>query len=329
MTVADAPVVRDRSSGASERRMRLLRWLREYAVLIALLVLFVALAVSGRNFLSVPNLLNVLRQAAIVGVIALAMTFVFIGGGFDLSVGSIFALGGALAAGLAQDLPVPLAFVLAMLAGGLIGLANGLVITKVRINPFVTTLASLQIVAGVALLYTGAKPIRVDDEAFSWLGKGVIADVPVPALILVGLFLLSWFVLDRTRYGRYVYSIGSSSETSRLAGIDVDLYRTSTYVLTGVAAAFSGIIFASRISVGAADVGGNIALSAIAAVLVGGTSLLGGEGAIWRTGVGVMFFALLLNGFNLLNVPAFWQDITSGAIILVTVGFDAYSRSRR
>lgn len=322
-------VARGKGRDATDPRLRALRWFREYAVLVALIILFVLLSLSGRNFLSVPNLLNVLRQAAPVGIIALAMTFVFIGGGFDLSVGSVFALGGALAAGLSLTFPVPVAFAIALLAGALIGIANGLIITKVGINPFVATLGSLQIVAGVALLYTGARPIRVDDEAFSWLGKGLIADVPVPAIILVGLFFFSWFVLDRTRYGRYIFSIGSSSDASRLAGINVDLYRTSTYMLTGIAAAFAGILFASRISVGAADVGAGIELSAIAAVLVGGTSLLGGEGAIWRTGVGVLFFALLLNGFNLLNVPAFWQDITSGIIILVTVGVDAYSRSRR
>jgi ribose transport system permease protein len=329
MTAAQRPMAPGDRRDGRDWRLVALRWFREYAVVVALVILFVLLSISGRNFLSVPNLLNVLRQAAPVGIIALAMTFVFIGGGFDLSVGSVFALGGALAAGLSLTLPVPLAFALALLAGGLIGLANGLVITKVGINPFVATLGSLQIVAGAALLYTGARPIRVDDEAFSWLGKGLIFGVPVPAIILVSLFFISWFVLERTRYGRYIFSIGSSSEASRLAGMHVDRYRTSTYVLTGVAAAFSGILFASRISVGAADVGGGIELAAIAAVLVGGTSLLGGEGAIWRTGVGVLFFALLLNGFNLLNVPAFWQDITSGAIILITVGVDAYSRSRR
>jgi ribose transport system permease protein len=322
-TVSDPAAVR------RARRMKTIRFIREYAVLVALVVLFVGLSLSGKNFLTVPNLLNVLRQASIVGVIALAMTFVFIGGGFDLSVGAIFALGGALAAGLTLSFGVPVAFTVTLLVGGAIGLVNGLVITKVRINPFVTTLGMLQIVGGAALLYTSAKPIRVDDEAFSWLGKGTIAGIPVPAIILVALIYISWFVLDRTRYGRYIFSIGSSSEASRLAGINVDVYRTSTYVLTGVAAAFAGIMFASRISVGAADVGAGIELAAIAAVLVGGTSLLGGEGAIWRTGVGVLFFALLFNGFNLLNVQSFWQDIASGAIILITVGVDAWSRSRR
>lgn len=331
-TAASAPPpapVLDEAARRRARRMRTIRFIREYAVVVALVLLFIGLSLSGKNFLTVPNLLNVLRQASIVGVIALAMTFVFIGGGFDLSVGAIFALGGALAAGLTLNFGVPIAFAATLIVGGLIGLANGLVITKVRINPFVTTLGTLQIVGGAALLYTGARPIRVEDDAFAWLGKGTIEGIPVPAIILVALFAISWFVLDRTRYGRYIFSIGSSSEASRLAGIDVDRYRTSTYVLTGIAASFAGIIFASRISVGAADVGAGIELAAIAAVLVGGTSLLGGEGAIWRTGVGVLFFALMFNGFNLLNVQSFWQDITSGAIILITVGVDAWSRTRR
>ncbi|PDQ35060.1 MAG: hypothetical protein B5766_08005 [Candidatus Lumbricidophila eiseniae] len=303
--------------------------LRNYAVVAAVVILFIVLAITSPGFLSIENILNIIRQASIVAIIAFAMTFVFIAGGFDLSVGSVFALGGALAAGLSHVFTVPIAMLIAVLAGGLVGFINGTIITKLGINAFVTTLASLQIVRGLALLYTDAAPIRVPDPAFRWLGAGNIAGVPVPVILMITIFSFAWFVLSKTKYGRFVYSTGSNSIASKIAGVRVDRIVVSTYVLTGLMAAFAGLIFAARIGVGAADVGQGLELSVIAAVLVGGTSLAGGEGSMWRTAAGAVFFALLANGFNLLNVPSFWQNVASGVIILVMVAVDSYNRKRR
>lgn len=300
--------------------------LRNYAVVVAVVALYLFLVSASDGFFSFNNTLNVLRQASIVAIVAFAMTYVFIAGGFDLSVGSVFALGGALAAGLSLQMPVPLAILIAVVAGGCVGVINGLLVTKIRINPFVTTLATLQIVRGLALNYTDAAPIRVATPEFMWLGGGRVYGIPVPVILLFVIMAVAWFVLVRTRYGRYVYASGSNASAARIAGVPVDWVVTSTYVISGAAAALAGVIFASRIGVGAADVGQGSELAVIAAVLVGGTSLLGGEGSIWRTAIGALFFALLANGFNLMNVPSFWQDVTSGMVILMMVGADAYSR---
>lgn len=300
--------------------------LRNYAVVVAVVALYLFLVSASDGFFSYNNTLNVLRQASIVAIVAFAMTYVFIAGGFDLSVGSVFALGGALAAGLSLQMPVPLAILIAVAAGGAVGVINGLLVTKIRINPFVTTLATLQIVRGLALNYTDAAPIRVATPEFMWLGGGRVLGIPVPVILLFVIMAVAWFVLVRTRYGRYVYASGSNASAARIAGVPVDWIVTSTYVISGAAAALAGVIFASRIGVGAADVGQGSELAVIAAVLVGGTSLLGGEGSIWRTAIGALFFALLANGFNLLNVPSFWQDVASGLVILMMVGADAYSR---
>ncbi len=281
------------------------------------------------GFLAWGNLQNVLAQNAQVGIIAVGMTFVMIAGGFDLSVGAVYAGAAVFFAQFGLHMPIGLAFVLAVLIAMLAGAVNGLLVTVLRINPFVATLGSASVFGGAAFLYSHSSPILNNEPGFEWLGLGKVVGVPVSVWVTAVVFLVGGVVLARTVYGRSLYAIGGNTEAARLAGLRVDLLRASAYVLVGGCAGIGGCIIASRLQVGQADVGGTIALDAIAAVVIGGTSLFGGEGAIWRTAVGLLIIAIVRNvsqskGFDI-NV----ESVITGFIVVGAVALDAFARSRR
>lgn len=305
-----------------------LRSLADYGIIFAFVALFVIPAISSPAFLSPQNLHNIVDQAAHIGIVAIAMTIVIIGGSFDLSVGAIFATAGSLSAIMARMGYPGWGLVLGLVAGVVLGLANGLIITTLRVHSFIATLASSLIIRGIALLVTGGLLILVKNTVFTRLGQGVFLDIKYPVFIFAAFALATGFLLSRTSFGRYVYAIGGNAEAARLSGIRVDLVRTITFAISGFGAALAGLITVSRISQGQADIGNGLELDAIAATVIGGTSILGGEGAVWRTVLGVLLLRLIANSFNLMNVEPFYQRVFTGAVIIFAVALDTLSKRR-
>lgn len=304
--------------------------LSRFAMIGVLGGLVVLASILYPGFLAPENLRDILLQNTAVGIVALGMTFVIISGGFDLSVGAIYALGATVSAGVAVSTASPALGILAAVgAGAICGVVNGVLVAKLEINPFVATLGSASIISGVAYIYSNSAPFIVTDPNFKILARSSLAGIPMPILVLIVTFVAGAVLLGMTRYGRNIYAIGGNHEASWLSGLRVTNLTASVYVMTGVLAAFAGTIDASRLGVGQADVGANIALDAIAIVIVGGTSLRGGEGAVWRSAVGLLIFATLTNLFYSLNLSQHWQLIAKGTIVLIAVAFDSWSRRRR
>ena len=297
--------------------------LREYGIILAFLAVFATLSFLTPAFFTTRNMLNVLDQSTQVGLVALGATVTIIGAGFDLSAGAIFATAGATAAFIARQGYPGLGLAVGVLVGLILGFVNGGVIAGFRINSFVATLASGLIIRGFAYVLTNGLLIQIEDERFAFLGRGRFLQAKIPVYFLFGFALLTWFLLSRTTFGRYVYAIGGNEEAARLSGVRVALVRTMTFAISGLSAGISGVIGASRITTGQANVGLGIELSAIAAVVIGGTSIMGGEGAIWRTLFGVLLLQLISNGLNILNVPPFYQLIVQGSVIMFAVALDA------
>ena len=303
--------------------------LRDSAVLLSLIALFIALSIFADNFLTVDNLKNVLDQATALGIIATAGTLVIVAGAFDLSVGSIFAMSGVVAAELAtHGTGVTLAIVAGIASGAVLGLINGLMVEGVRINPFIATLATSIIIRGLALAFTGGNLITADKPGFDNLGTNLIGSIKLSSWIFIAWALLMGFLLWRTVLGRYLKACGGNEQAARLSGVRVGNVRTLAFVISGLAAALAGVLAASQISTGQADVGVGLELNAVAAIVVGGTSIRGGEGAVWRTMVGVFLLALIGNGFNLLEIDSVYQQVVYGGIILLAAGVDARLRRR-
>lgn len=311
---------------------RLLTLLLDYGIVFAVATIFIVLAFQSDSFLTLRNQLNVLDQAHQIGLLAIAATVVIIAGGFDLSVGAIFAMSGVVAALVARDLGqfegvaavAPyVGWGAGILAGILFGLLNGVLVTLFKINTFVATLASGIVIRGLALVITQAEQIRVNDDAFQLLARGTVGPVRNTVLIWLGFGVVLTVVLRYTRFGRYVFAAGDNPEAARLSGINVDWVRTVTFGISGFAAGLAGVIFASKFMKAQNDAGQGLELIAIASVVIGGTSIMGGEGAVWRTILGVLLLRLVANGFNLINVDTFYQDIFQGLIILFAVALDA------
>jgi ribose transport system permease protein len=300
--------------------------LRDYGIVICFVALFVALSLSSEAFLTSSNLLNILDQQAAIGIMACAGTLVFIAGGFDLSVGAIYAVSGIVAAKLQPTVGTEAALALGALAGLALGIGNGLLTTVGRINPFIATLSSSIMIRGLAVAITVGIPVSVADPSFATLGRAELLGVKYSVIVWVVFALLCGLVLQHTVLGRQMYAVGGNAEAARLSGIRVGWVRSITYAVSGVAAGLAGVIAASKVATGNAQAGEGVELTVIAAIVVGGVSILGGEGAIWRAMIGVLLLALIGNGFNLLNVDPFYQMIVQGAIIALAVGIDAWTR---
>jgi ribose transport system permease protein len=311
------------------RRLARLAFARDYGILGSVAGLFIALCLLSDAFLSKTNLLNILAQNAPLGIIACGATLVIVGGGFDLSVGAIFATTGVVAAWLAVHVGAGVGLIAGVVAGLVLGLANGALVAGLGINAFVATLASALAFGGIAQLITNGQLITVDSPAFAHLGQDTLLGAKYSVWLFLGAVAVGWFVLARTTFGSWVYAVGGNPEAARLSGIHVGAVRTATFALSGLAAGVGGVIAASRVGTGQADSGPGLALEAIAAVVIGGTSIAGGEGAVWRTFFGVMLLALIDNGFNILNVNPVWQAIVEGAIIVAAVALDVRTRRSR
>lgn len=299
------------------------RILRSYGIVIAFLIICAVMTVLSPVFLTLTNIRNVVRQSSIFGVMAIGMTFVILTGGIDLSVGSILAVAGAIAAGMLKGgaglLPVAL---IALVIGIGCGLANGLIITIGRIAPFVVTLGMMSIARSLTLIYTKGYPISGFTGAFRFIGGGDVASIPFPIIVFVLTVVVAWLILTQTRLGRYTYAIGGNEETVKLSGIDSNRYKVIVYVISGITAAMSALILTSRLNSAEPVAGQGYELDVIAAVVIGGTSLSGGTGSVWGTLIGALLIGVINNGMNLLGISPYFQLLVKGLIIIGAVLLD-------
>ncbi len=296
--------------------------------LIGLILILIILTFLNENFFTLNNILNLLRQVSVNALIAFGMTFVILTAGIDLSVGSILALGSALTAGmLTSGMDPMLAVFLGLLIGLALGAVNGLIITKGKVAPFIATLATMTVFRGATLVYTDGKPITGLSNSFTFemLGKGYFFGIPFPVIIMLIVFLILFFILRNTVFGRQVYAIGGNEEAAILSGIKADRVKIWVYSLTGMLSVLAGIIITSRLNSAQPTAGTMYELDAIAAVVIGGTSLMGGRGRIVGTLIGALIIGVITNGLNLLNVSSFYQQIVKGAVILFAVLLDRQS----
>lgn len=299
--------------------------LKKMGPLLGLILLSAGLSIASPNFLTASNLFSVLRQVSYSGLIAFGMTFVILIGGIDLSVGAVLALVGIVTAGLIQSGMDPiLASCIGLLLGAACGAVNGLLVSVGRIAPFIATLATMILYRGIAQEYSQSKPVSINTEGFfNSIGSGYVFDtVPVPVVMMLMVYAVLWFVLKKTRFGRHVYALGGSEDVARISGLKTGRLKVWVYTLSGVMAALAALVVTSRLSSASPNAGAMYELDAIAAVVLGGTSLAGGRGWIFGTLVGVVLLGVLSNGLNLLNVSANYQLIIKGAVILFAVLLD-------
>lgn len=302
----------------------------EYAVLILLAIVLVALAILSPSFFTFGNIVNILNQNAPLVIIASAGTFVIISGNFDLSTGAIFSVAGVVSAWLAVTTEnVWLALLAAPVVGLVLGAFNGAVITRLRVHSFLATLASSMIFTTIAVLITGGSLITVTTPGFTVLGRDRVGGIFIAVFVMIVVVAAFWFLLSRTVFGRHVYAVGGNAEAAELSGIHVTRTRIIVFVLSGLAAGSAAAIGVSRIASGQPLAGSGLELSAIAAVILGGTSIYGGVGAVWRSIAGVFLIALIGNGFDLLNLNPQLKDMVTGFIILAAVGLAAAGRTKR
>jgi ribose/xylose/arabinose/galactoside ABC-type transport system permease subunit len=306
-------------TGARLRLAALTRGWERVGVLAALVLLVIAASFLSPRFFTVPNLLNVLRQASIVGILATGMTFVILTRGIDLSVGSILGIAVVLFAGSMDSRGMAFAIPLGLGAATLVGLVNGVGVAYAGLPAFIMTLGMLSFVRGLAFIDTGGTPVPILSDNFYALGNGYLLGVPIPALIFIAGLLVSGFVLGLTPFGRSVYAIGSNEEAARLSGVPVRLYKTIVYMISGLMSGVAGLVYASQLSIGTPIAGQGYELDAIAAVVVGGTSLFGGKGSVAGSFLGTLIIGVLANILNLTGVDPFVQQLFKGALIIVAV----------
>lgn len=309
-------------------------WLKEnIGIIIALFVLCLFLSVNPitkGSFLTQKNVFNVLRQISSNLFLACGMTMVIILGGIDLSVGSIIALSGCIAAGgvARYHLPLVIAILLGICVGLIVGMFNGFVISKTTIPAFIVTLATMNIAKGFAYVYTGGSPVRVVTKEWQFLGAGYIGAVPTPVILLVLVLIITGVIMNKTKIGRHIYAVGGNAQAAEFSGIKVAKVKFFVHAFSGAMAGLAGVVLASRMYSGQPTAGDGAEMDAIAAVVVGGTSMAGGSGKIGGTIIGGLIIGVLNNGLNLLNVNSFWQYVVKGVVILLAVFID-YVKNRK
>ena len=305
---------------------------QKYGILIALVLACVVLALINENFLSARNILNVLRQTSINGVLAIGMTFVILTRGIDLSVGSVVALTGVVAASFATTstagfipgapYPALLALAIGVAVGMLAGSVSGLIVARFRVPAFVATLGMLSAARGLTLLYSGGRPIPALTDTFRWIGTGDVLGVPVPIFVLLAVFAGAHFVLTQTRFGRHVYAVGGNPHAAKVSGLPVTRIRFIVYVISGGLAGLAGMILAARTGSALPQAGIAYELDAIAAVVIGGTSLAGGVGRVSGTLIGALLIGVMNNGLDLMGVESYYQQVIKGFLIVAAVMLD-------
>lgn len=294
---------------------------REFAAFVGLVLLIICFSIASPDFFTMYNLMNALRQASIIALLAVGMTYVIISGGIDLSVGSIVSISGTLAAYvmIATGGGAMIGIMVGLAVGLTAGFINGIVISRLQVPPIIATLAMMSVAQGVALAITGGYPVSGLPQSFSWLGRGYIGPIPVPVIILIVVYVIGHIILKHTKFGAYVFGLGGNEEATRLAGLNIKKIKVSVYMLSGVTAAIGGLILASRLSSGQPMAGQGLELNAIAAVVIGGASVMGGSGGVIGSLIGALIMAVLSNGLDLMNISSYYQMIFTGAILALAV----------
>ena len=296
---------------------------------VPLVVLTVILSIAHPRFLTVSNLSSILVQAAVYVIMALGMSFVLMTGGIDLSQGSLLALVGVIAAYILQNFnSIPLAILASILVGAIVGAANGTVISCLKIPPFIMTLSTMYLCRGLTLVITQATPITIKNDAFKWNGGGSLLGIPVPVFIFLIAAAVGQFILSYTATGRYILAVGSNREAARLSGIKTRWNECKVYIISGIMVAIAGIVYVARLGAAQATAGQSYEMEAVAASVLGGTSVLGGEGGIIGTVMGAVVVAIIRNAIILLDVSTYYQQMITGAVILVAVIVDVQRKAR-
>ena len=322
------------SSTQKNTSFQLGKFLIEQRSIIALLVLIAIVSGINPDFFSVDNILNILRQTSVNAVIAVGMTFVILIAGIDLSVGSVLALTGAIAASMVgAELPIVLVIVATLLLGTLLGGVSGIIVAKGKVQAFIATLVTMTLLRGVTMVYTDGRPISTgfSDAAdrFAYLGTGYLFGIPVPIWLMVIVFAVAWYILKHTQIGRYIYALGGNEAATQLSGINVTKVKIFVFAVSGFLSALAGLIVTARLSSAQPTAGVSYELDAIAAVVVGGTSLMGGKGRVMGTLIGALIIGFLNNALNLLDISSYYQMIAKALVILVAVLSDNYLGSKK
>lgn len=305
--------------------------LRRYGIVLMLLALIVYFSFGSEYFLTGGNIVNVLRQSAVTGISAVGLTYIMLTGGIDLSIGAVIGLTAVTAASCMAKLGMHplLACIISLLLGLLIGFINGVLVNYVEIPALIATLGVMTSVRGVCYILTGGLPVYGFPASFDILGKGYIGFIPVPVIVMIVVLIIGWYVLNRTRYGRYLYAIGGSREAARLSGINVDCMIVVTYMVAGFLSALAGLVELSRLSSGQPSAGDGFEMNVITAVVLGGISVNGGEGKFSGVVVGIFIMSVLANGLVMMNVYEFYQQLIRGIVLIFAVGFDQLSKRRK
>ena len=321
------------TKGKGQGTEQLLAFLSKYGIVIILLAMLIAFSLLSEGFFTARNIFNIIRQISFMGLIAIGVTMVIITGGIDLRSGSVLALAAVLATSLAQlhesatlkfpgmSVPIMIPVLVALTIGAITGIINGSLIAKFKIPPFIATLGMMTVARGFALIYSN-KPLSQLTPEYNFIGQGAILGVPFPVIILLVVAIAAHIMLNNTPFGRYIYALGGNEQAARISGINVDRVKIGVYTLAGLLSGLAGLVVSSRVGSGQPGQGLGIELDAIAAAVIGGTSLSGGIGTIWGTIVGALIIGVLDNGLILLNVDQYWITIVKGTIIVVAVIID-------
>jgi len=301
--------------------------IRQLILLCMLIVLCIIWSCMTPSFLMFDNLINILRQTSYTAIASIGMTMVIIIAQIDISVGSLIAISGLLAAWAFKTTgSVIFAVLAAILSGVVVGFVNGVIVAKGKLHGFIATLASMTVLRGLAYIFTGGDPISVTDPRFTSIGTGYVGFLPIPVIIMAAAIAFGWFIMNKTRFGRYVYAVGGNSEASQWSGLNVDRIKIVVYLIMGVLTSIAGLIVASRLGSGQPSAGTGFETQCIAATAIGGTSMYGGKGKVGGTIIGVLLLSVLSNGMTLINVDSYWQQVIMGVIIVVAVLIDTKSK---
>lgn len=305
--------------------------LSRYGIVIIMVVFIIGFTCASPKFFTFSNIINILRQVSPVGIAAVGMAMVIITGGIDMTAGSVVALVSVLSALLMTEynLPVIVVIPIGLLLGFFVGLINGLAVTKLNIPSFIFTLAMMSGIRGVCYIITGGMPIFGFTKDFDFLGKGYLLSIPIPVIIMLVTFTIGWIVINKTRFGRYIYAIGGNVEATRLSGVKVHKNLVLTFAICGTLAALSGLIILSRLSSGQPSAGEDFAFDVVTAVVLGGISVTGGEGRFSGIFFGVIILGILSNGLTLLNVYDYFQMVIKCVVLIAAVGFDQYTKMNK
>ena len=310
----------------TEKKINMKSFIAQYGVIVGLAAILLFFTVMKAKFMTVDNIVNMLRQTSINGLLAIGMTFVVLTGGIDLSVGSIVGAAGmfsALAARAETGIPWPIAVLIGLGVGLLLGAVNGIVVSYLKVPAFIATLGMLSIARGVTFMASDAKPVPGPSKGFLKIGGGSVGILPYPVLILIVVLVICFIVLYKTRFGRYVFATGGNPSSARVSGINVKRMICSVYMISGLLAGLAGIILTSRVTSGLAQSGNGYEVDAIAAAVIGGTSLSGGRGRLWGTIVGFLIMGVMNNGLDMMAVSSYWQLVIKGLIIIGAVMLDS------